>query len=71
MWRVVCIGPGARAHVRRIVDRGPLLPEEERARHWAAFLAATGLYERVTVEHCANITGRGGAAGDGGLSFVT
>lgn len=71
MWRVVCMGPGPQANVRRVVDRGPLLPEEARARHWAAFLAATGFYERVTVEYCADVTGRRDTPAGTGLSFVT
>jgi hypothetical protein len=33
-----------------VVDRGPLQPDEHRARQFAAWLTATGLYERVSVE---------------------
>ncbi len=35
---------------RRQVDKGPWQPTEERARAWADFLLATGLYETVVVQ---------------------
>jgi hypothetical protein len=50
MWRIVCVGPGPGGTPRRVVDRGPLQPDEHRARQFAAWLSATGLYERVSVE---------------------
>ena len=49
MWRVVCIGAGPGGKPRRIVDRGPLSGDERRVRSVAAWLSATGLYERVEV----------------------
>lgn len=50
MWCVVCIGRRLAEHPHRVVDRGPLLPQEQRARAIAAWLRSTGLYEHVTVE---------------------
>ena len=50
MWRVVCVGPGPRERSRRMIDRGPLLPDEKRAISIAAYLRSTGLYESVKVE---------------------
>jgi hypothetical protein len=50
MWRIVCVGPGPQGTPRRVVDRGPLLPDETRANALAAWLSATGLYERVRIE---------------------
>jgi len=50
MWRVVCVGPGPRDRVRRLVDRGPLLTDELRAISIANYLRSTGFYESVKVE---------------------
>ena len=50
MWRVACVGPGPGGQPRRVTDRGPLFPTEDGAQRAAAWLQATGLYERVTVE---------------------
>jgi hypothetical protein len=49
MWRVICIGAGPGGIPRRVVDRGPLCDDERRVRAVAAWLGATGLYERVEV----------------------
>ena len=49
MWRIVCIGPGPLDRERRIVDRGPLHADRQRALSFAEFLRATGLYESVKV----------------------
>lgn len=49
MWRVICIGPGPNDTPRRVVDRGPLITNEEAARRIAARLASTGLYESVRI----------------------
>jgi hypothetical protein len=35
---------------RRVIDRGPLVADRQRADVFAARLRSTGLYERVTVE---------------------
>lgn len=51
MFRVVTtctvIQPDGR---KRQVDKGPWQPSEEKARTWAGYLLATGLYERVVVQ---------------------
>lgn len=58
MWRIVCIGPGPRGLPRRIVDRGPLLVDEQRAHAIAAWLKSTGLYESVRVARSAGVITR-------------
>lgn len=50
MWRVVCVGPGPQDRIRRVVDRGPLHPDQARTHALAQQLRATGLYEFVRVE---------------------
>jgi hypothetical protein len=50
MWRVVCIGPGPSNRPRRVVDKGPLHPDKQRAIAIANFLRSTGLYESVKIE---------------------
>jgi len=50
MWRVVCIGRCPHDQGRRAIDRGPLQSSRQRAAEIAAWLQATGMYERVTLE---------------------
>ena len=69
MWQVVCVGPSPMDRIRRVVDKGPLLPDLRRANSIAGFLRSTGLYESVKVEGSSARLATAAAPGGADQSF--